>query len=170
MTITEPGITTATAHERGTYQDALAGLRSTTSGEDRALLLESMAVEAGRAAVAARGVVPADSRDSSLAWGMTAVLLRQLAATQRGLVLHMVGDYFAEHWDSASEWGDVARAGTSREFTAAFALLYGDILAELESQDEGGRSAVIDVDPGDPVTAALARLAQAARAISEADW
>jgi hypothetical protein len=170
MTITEPGITTATACDPGTCRDALAGLRGTASGEGRALLLESMAVEAGRAAVAARGVVPADSRDSSLAWEMTAVLLRQLAAAQRGLVLHMVGDVFADHWDSASEWEDVARAGTSREFTAAFALLYGDILQELESQDDCGRAAVIDVDPGDPATTALARLAQAARAVSEADW
>jgi hypothetical protein len=170
MTITEPGITTATACEPGTYQDALAGLRSTASGEGRALLLESMAVEAGRAAVAARGVIPADSRDSTLAWEMTAVLLRQLAAAQRGLVLHMVGDAFADHWDSSSKWEDVARAGTSREFTAAFALLYGDILQELESQDERVRAAAIDVDPGDPATTALARLAQAARAVSEADW
>ena len=170
MTITESGITTATACDPGTYQDALAGLRSTVSGEDRALLLESMAVEAGHAAAAARGVVPADSRDSSLAWEMTAVLLRQLAAAQRGLVLHMVGDWDAEHWDSRREWEDVARAGTSREFTAAFALVYGDILADLERQDEHGRAAVTDVDPGDPATTALARLAQTARAISEADW
>ena len=170
MTITELGISTVTAQDPGTYQDALAGLRSTVSGEDRALLLEFMAVEAGRAAVAARGVVPADSRDSTLAWQMTAVLLRQLAAAQRGLVLVMVGDIFADHWDSANEWKDVAMAGTSGEFTAAFAVLYGDILAELERQDEGGRAAAIDVDPGDPATTALARLAQAARAVSEADW
>jgi hypothetical protein len=170
MTITEPGITTATAYEPDIYRDALARLRSTRSGEGRALLLESMAVGAGGAAVAAYGVIPADSRDSTLAWEMTAVLLRQLAAAERGLVLRMVGDWDAQHWDGGREWEDVARAGTSREFTAAFALLYGELLKELEYQDDDGRAAVIDVDPGDSTTTALARLAQAARAISEADW
>ncbi|HEY0932628.1 MAG TPA: hypothetical protein VGD91_02690 [Trebonia sp.] len=163
-------MTTATACDPGSYQDALAGLRDTASGEDRALLLELMAVEAGRAAVTARGVVPADSRDSTLAWEMTAALMRQLAAAQRGLVLHMVGDWDADHWDSTSEWKDVAMAGTSREFTAAFRLVYDDILKDLERQDESERAAAVDVDPGDPATTALARLAQAARAISEADW
>jgi hypothetical protein len=170
MTITGPGITTVAAHEPGIYRDALATLRRTASGEGRALLLESMAAEAGRAAAAARGTGPAGSRDSSLAWEMTAVLLRQLAAAQRGLVLHMVGDYDAEYWDAGREWKDVARASTPREFTVAFAILHGELLDELQYQDEAGRAAVTDVDPGDPATPALARLAEAARAISDGDW
>lgn len=170
MIITESAPALAAAVEPAAYREALALLRNTQTGEERALLLEAMAAAAGRAAAAARGAVPADSADSTLAWEMTAVLLRQMAAAQRGCALYPVGDWDDERGNTADEWEDVARARTADEFTAAFAVLHGELIDRLARQDRGERVIATDVDPGDPAAPALARLAEAARALAEAAW
>lgn len=96
-----------------------------------------------------------------------AMLRRAASGEHRALLMAHAG---GQH---ASAWEDLAMAGTSGEFTAAFAVLHAGIIEERERQDGDGRAAraaVTDVDPGDPAATALARLALAASAVSEAGW
>jgi hypothetical protein len=120
----------ATSQPRGTYAELLDLLPDTPLREDRATILDAMALNAARAAVLARGAVSSGSDDNPLGWHETATLLRRLAAAERGLVL-TGEDQDAPGLSSL----DLANATTSAEYLAALAAVAGDLEHEARNAD-----------------------------------
>lgn len=170
MTMTEPSTELAAADILLVYERSLGLLHDARSGEGRAAALELLAACADRASEAAYGHVTADTPDNPLAWAMTATLLRQLAAAQRGCILLPAGEYIAVR----DEWEDLAVAQTAREFGAAFAALRAELLeGEFGVDSPPGdeyRQADTCIPVGDPGLTALRRLSQAAAVITSCHW
>ncbi len=131
------GIITASAGIIGewapdAYKAALTLLPEAGTREDRAVHLDTLATIAAAAAGQTYGIGSEDSDDDTLAWHETAMLLRQLAAAQRGFVL-TVEDLDDRGY--TQPWEDLANAATAAEFAAAFSAVRED-LAQGRTEDD----------------------------------